>query len=287
MDSNLGSQDLYGDPTSDVVDNANASLADSPIKLAWAAADTKSIITGISMSKGRKKQRIKPRKTFTRIKPVHDTHGEDKAMTLLKDCGKNAREIIGGSAVVEYFESGSDVASTTPAASPLLALAEVMKKHFPAKAMKIDTLVNEYQVAKTGGVAGVISTKRRALDTYLANRINALSFHDKQELEEEALINSRAKPLVGEGVVIVGAGPQRAGAAKKWQFHMAPVVIESDDEEDYVTLENFNTPIGPDRNQSWNFNMYGRTRHTIHDIQAEQADGEFGRNPMTLVVKKT
>ncbi|HEY0410074.1 MAG TPA: hypothetical protein VGE42_07365, partial [Candidatus Dormibacteraeota bacterium] len=80
-------------------------------------------------------------------------------------------------------------------------------------------------------------------------------------------------------------------AARKWKFHMAPVVLTSVDGADYATLENFNVPApAPARNTSWTFNMYGNVTHTIHDEQALARDsagrevGEFGTTPTTVVV---
>lgn len=287
MESNLGSKNLYGDPTSNVVTNANARLAavQSPLRVAWVATDTRAISISAKRRRGQNARMQYTDKNFTRIKPVHNSQGEDAAMMLLKDCGKNTRELIGGgSANAEFYDEPSSAYTTTAASDPLIALAEIVKHYFPRKQVQIDGLIGSYTTARNTG--GDVARTRKALDRYISNHLNGLSATRRAKFEEDAQINKFVQPRVGEGVVIVGTGAKKTGAQKKWKFHMAPVVIESADQNDYVTLENFNTPVGPNRNTNWNFNMYGQNSNTIHDELAEQPDSEFGKNPVSIVVKK-
>lgn len=205
-------------------------------------------------------------------------------MDLLKDCGQNTREVMGGGSADAHFDDSGGAAATTPAASPLVAVARIAREHFAGWQAALDPLIATY----TGPHADAAAKKAAysALDTYLSNQLAGLSAVNKAAFLAAAGLNENAAPDVGEGVAIVGLGARKAAAAKKWKFHMAPVVIKSADNADYATLENFNT-IGPARNRNWNFNMYG-TAHgrSIHEDLAEQNDSEFGATPLTTVVKK-
>jgi hypothetical protein len=290
MASNLGGQRLYGDhathPT--MLDAANLALAaaGSPLTLAW-HADTASIRHQEYAQSYRRSGKVQVRaayrsKQFTRIEPVHSAHGRDTAMTLLRDCGKNTRELMGAVTRRARYTDAGGTARQVSAATPILALADVVRAHVTDGGVR-------------GTLDGHVATYRhtpdaanyRALDQFLAATIPTLP----AGWETAAGVNQHARPAVGQGFAIIGAGDKHPHAARKWKFHMAPVVLTSVNGVDYVTLENFNVPgPAPDRNTSWTFNMYGSVTHTIHEEQALARDagghdvGEFGTRPTTVVV---
>jgi hypothetical protein len=290
MQSNQGGQALYGDRAAHPNMLAAANLAlgavASPLTLAWHAATASIRYQEYPQpyTRNRKKyvRTAYHSKQFTRIEPVHAHHGRDTAMTLLKDCGMNTQELMGGAPRRARYADSLGAAQTSSARTPLLALAALVRAQLTDVALQaaLDGHVNTFQADKS-------NANYRTLDRFLAARIAALP----PGWEATAGVNRHARPLVGQGFAIIGAGDKHPDAARKWKFHMAPVVLTSVDGADYATLENFNVPApAPARNTSWTFNMYGTVTHTIHDEQALARDsagrevGEFGKTPTTIVV---
>jgi hypothetical protein len=291
MQSNQGGQAVYGDraahPT--MLDAANLALgaAGSPLTLAWHAATAgiryQEYAQAYTRSKKRHIRTAYHSKQFTRIEPVHAHHGRDTAMTLLKDCGMNTQELMGGAPRRAQYADRHGAAQNSAAGNPLLALAAVVRAQLIDAALQatLDGHVNTFRADNS-------NANYRTLDRFLAARIAALP----PGWEATAGVNQHARPLVGQGFAIIGAGDKHPDAARKWKFHMAPVVLTSVDGADHATLENFNVPApAPARNTSWTFNMYGNVTHTIHDEQALARDsagrevGEFGKTPTTIVVR--
>jgi hypothetical protein len=284
MDSNLGSQHLYARQSSAAatVDSANAALSaiSSPIELVVDQNQTRKY--GVHQA-GRKS---KVREEFWLVEPSHNVTDESgDTMTLPKDCGKSASEVMGVPMPFAQYTTRVGRRNTVAGGYPLLAVASLLSEYLPDEATGIAALVGPWTKDLSNEDA------ESAVDDHVAKLLTALSARKRAALARDAKVNAYAVPDIGQGVVIVGGGDQHRAAASQWSFHMAPVVIKSADGADYVTLENFNRPTGPERNSGWTFNMYGPTpEQSIHEQQTNTRDrdgnptGEFGTVPTTFVI---
>jgi len=115
-----------------------------------------------------------------------------------------------------------------------------------------------------------------------------ISKEERTELEKRAKINEWAQPDVGQGFNISTSmnNPKKSQTDKLWNFHWAGVVMKSDDGKDRVTLENYATGRSRERNNEWEFQMYGpgeNKEQTFHS-QHKKTD-QHGKRPTTMHVK--
>lgn len=293
MESNLGSRRLWGrqsNVATTVGDANNVLRVQSPIRLNFDPRQRRRINWREPGAMGAGRKRRAPTNhwaIYYLIFPSHEvTRESGDRMTLLQDCGHNTAEVIGTRPSLRvHYTSRAGVRRTDALGYPLLAVADLLTDHMPGEARGIRVLVDAWRVDLRN------SRNQIALDRHLADLVRRLRPAERSRLERDAVINAYAVPRIGQGVVIVGGGPRNPDAARKWQFHQAPVVIKSADGQDYVTLENFNTRVGGPRNTDWAFNMYGPHRgQSIHEQQTDVRDdrgrqtGEFGDMPTTFVV---
>lgn len=85
-------------------------------------------------------------------------------------------------------------------------------------------------------------------------------------------VNEHARPEVGESYGIMSTRERTERDGEKWSFHFAAVIAR--DEDDSVTLENYNRQVGARGNEQWYFDMQGpldQSFHTRHEDSV--ADG--------------
>ena len=292
MDTNVGSQELWGDATKagQTVTPANAALAavGSPIQLVWGSKSVSIEWDRPVPNRYGRQTKAKVRSKLDLIAPTHSAQpgkpGQPPPLpTLYQDCGRNTSEVLGALPTQDdlvYLFDGPAGPQRFTTGYPILAVAELVKGYFAGARAAIDREIVAW--AATGYAKGADA----GLDAELAKVIKKLKPSEREDLARAAKVNQAAVPNVAQGLVVVGSGKQLAGAKRVWEFHQAPVVVKSAQAKDYVTLENYNTERGLDRNTDWTFNMYGtEIGQSFHEeLTDPRAPTELGDTPTTFVV---
>jgi hypothetical protein len=129
---------------------------------------------------------------------------------------------------------------------------------------KKDSEVEKWTKEITGLIA---QTKRQRSRAY-----SELGGEEKSRRAGNLGINEHARPDVGESYATVGSRERAQQENDKWSFHFAAVVAR--DEEDSVTLENYNRHKGTEGQGEWYFDMQGPREQSFHEKHKDTvADG--------------
>ncbi len=117
-------------------------------------------------------------------------------------------------------------------------------------------------------IEGVIQQMR-------AEKSGAYTSMDDEERSERSGrlgVNEHARPDVGESYGVMSTRERSERDGQKWSFHFAAVIAR--DEDDSVTLENYNRQNGPLGNDQWYFDMQGPREQSFHTKHKDSvADG--------------
>lgn len=205
-------------------------------------------------------------KTLSSVVPENvATKQKGTGMTIWADCGRSGRDVMGagkgtgknyGQMTGVYNKERGRIGSffglsperKTRASSPKAMASEIY--------------------SKLGGKAAY----------------DALSPAEKENFDQDAGINRYAAPEIGEGYTMASGGNDYPGEMT-WNFHWGGVIMVSGG--DRVTLENYATGDPEEKNDEWDFQMYGpagKAGQTFHD--QHKATRQHGDAPTTVRVRK-
>ncbi|MFM2478179.1 hypothetical protein [Celerinatantimonas sp. MCCC 1A17872] len=205
-------------------------------------------------------------KTLVQVVPENvATKTKGTKMTLWADCGRSGRDIMG----VGKGTGGNGRKMTGVYNKDRTGFSKFIGRSKERKTSASDPRNMSTEIYQSlGGKASY----------------DLLSPDEKDAFDQKAGINRYAEPSIGEGYTMASGGAKYPGKTT-WNFHWAGVVMVSGG--DRVTLENFATGVAIEKNDKWDFQMYGpatKADQTFHD--QHKAGKQHGQAPMTVPVKK-
>jgi hypothetical protein len=236
------------------------------------------------------------RKTLVKVIPQNlNTNMCSTNMEIWADCGRAARQVIGGEngtrGVYKDPASGGrqpvwkrTVRTPDPTVMKWKILEDVLRTYEKHSRQK---LLDEREISEL---------KRKndpeEIADYFLGVYSQLPLEIRNDLDRRARINRWANPEVGQAYTISSGGP-KVRNIQPWNFHWAGVVMKSDDGRDNVTLENYSVKNYNVQNKEWIFQMYGsalsaeensaKKGQTFHEEHRNM--GTHAQNPTTMVAE--
>ena len=227
-------------------------------------------------------------------------------MKIWADCGRAARQVIGGNqgtrGVYKDPASGgrnpiwkTTVKTPDPTVMKWQILEDVLRRYEQQLGRKLLDEKEIRQLKNDNNAKNSTKTRKKLAD-YFVRVYNQLPPEVRNDLDRRARINRWANPQVGQAYTISSGGPAMPGREEDtWNFHWAGVVMKSDDGRDNVTLENNSVSNYNAKNERWIFQMYGsaiaaktddeKLGQTFHEEHKNM--NLHGQNPTTMVAEPT